>query len=673
MQSTIAVWRKTFDNPLIMDELIQHFRSLPKRPFVCQGGIFPWPTLVRGNDGELFRPFVPIWMEAESGLIHTEGMQPPGEDPFRKSLETLKGLIEKYFHIQGCPNRLEVADPELAAHLKQRLEAIGIKVQMKDRLPQLDAVMKDMVKTLGGEPSGPPSLLQLPGVTLEKVEAFAQAAKAFYLAAPWRYLSDTDLIVIESPKPPRGMACLVVLGAGRNTYGIGLYESKATFNRFLQKGIEGDFDATMAKGLTQVTFDSLEELPESDAMLWIEEKLPVAGKKAYPLVMKHHGKDNVARPDKDELSFLEAVLLALSTSTENEIDSGRWEKKVETLNCDVPVALSIPGLIDPPSPKEWMDLGFLPDPRAHERVFADMNRFLSENPLGAVSGLSELNRLFAGRSLDDPLTKPRSESERAQDLCYQAFDSHGRRRVQLAKEALSIDLDCSDAHVILAEQAGTLEEEIDHYRQGMKAAERVLGPECFVENEGHFWSMVETRPYMRAKFGLAHSLVEAGQVDEAVQHYQELLRLNPGDNQGVRYVLLPLLLSAGRDIEAAKLLKEHSEESAVFAYAQALLAFRLSGPSAAADRELREAIRVNPHVPELLLSEEPIPTPPHYSPGSFEEACVATEELRPALQATPDALHWLAAALERREDELAKHRRAKRRKERTKDKKRKRR
>lgn len=656
-----------------MDELIERLCSLPKQPITCQGGIFPWPHLVRGDDGELFRPLVPLWLETESGLVHTNGMLPATNDRCRASLETLGDLVDKYLHNQACPRRLEVSDPELADYLQTHLKETGIDITLKNRLPKLNAVFKDMLKSLGADSAGPPGLLESLGVTKDQVWAFAEAAKAFYRAAPWRYLSDTDLITIESPKPLRGMACFVVMGAGRSTYGIGLYPSTSAYDHFLRAGLEGDYGPTLASGLTQVTFDPLEDLPAADAVLWVEQKLPVAGNDAYPLVMKHLGQGKVARPKKNELSFLEALLLALSVTTEDEIDSGRWKQEVKTFEGTVRVTLSIPDLLSPPTPRDWMDRGFSPDPRAHERVFVDMNRFLAEHPPTAGEGLTEINRLFAGRSLDDPLTKPHSESDKAQDLCYQAFDCHGRRRVQLVRQALVLDPDCCDAHVILAEQAGTLDDELSHYLQGMQAAERTLGVEYFTENAGHFWGLVETRPYMRARFGLAHALTEAGRMEEGIAHYQELLRLNPGDNQGVRYVVLPLLLSAGRDIEAARLLKESNEMSANWAYARALLAFRLSGPSVAADRELREALRVNAHVPELLLEEGFIPQPPHYAPGSFEEACVAAEELRPAFQATPAALRWLAGVQERRQNELAKFRREKRRKERTKEKKRKRR
>jgi tetratricopeptide (TPR) repeat protein len=300
-----------------------------------------------------------------------------------------------------------------------------------------------------------------------------------------------------------------------------------------------------------------------------------------------------------------------------------------------------------------------------------MNRYLEEHPPTDDDGFEAISRLFSGRSLDDPLTQPRSPGEQAQDLCFRAFDTHGRRRVQLARQALQLDADCTDAHVILAEQAGTLEDEFDHYRRGMQAAERKLGSAFFAENVGHFWGISETRPYMRARFGLAESLVAAGREDEGIAHYQELLRLNPSDNQGVRYVLLPKLLAAGRDVEAARLLKESDEESANWVYARALLAFRLSGRSAAADRELRDALRTNPHVPELLCSAAPLPQPPHYAPGSFDEACVAADELQPAFQATPGALDWIADARDQREKELNQLRREKRPKERAKRKKRK--
>lgn len=135
----------------------------------------------------------------------------------------------------ACPQRLEVCDPELAEYLRRHLEGAGIEVRLTDQLPVLEAVVVEVAEMFDTHAGGPPSLLDAHGMTIERVRAFADAA-ACYRAAPWRNLSDTDLIQIESPQPPRGMACLVVRGAGRSTYGWGLYPSRTAYNQFLRAG-----------------------------------------------------------------------------------------------------------------------------------------------------------------------------------------------------------------------------------------------------------------------------------------------------------------------------------------------------------------------------------------------------------------------------------------------------
>jgi tetratricopeptide (TPR) repeat protein len=349
-----------------------------------------------------------------------------------------------------------------------------------------------------------------------------------------------------------------------------------------------------------------------------------------------------------DLAFLEGVLRALAETREAEIDSGRWQKEVETFDRCIVYKLAMPDLLNPPTHQEWLRRGYEPDRRIMERGFADMNRYFKKHPASTIDEMNKTAaRFFQGRSIDDLVTQPETPAEKAQDLCYQAFATHGRRRVQLARKALETDPNCADAHVILAEQAGTLEAELDHYTQAMAAAEQALGPEIFQEGAGHFWGVTETRPYMRARFGVAQALEEAGRIEEAIGHYQGLLRLNPNDNQGARYLLMPRLLQTGRDAEAARLLKQYDEQSANWVYARALLAFRLSGSSQAARRELREAFRINSHVPEILLEDEPLSVPPYYSPGSPEEALVCVHEIRPAFQQTDGAIEWLAAEYQR--------------------------
>jgi tetratricopeptide (TPR) repeat protein len=124
---------------------------------------------------------------------------------------------------------------------------------------------------------------------------------------------------------------------------------------------------------------------------------------------------------------------------------------------------------------------------------------------------------------------------RAEDLIYEAWEAAGPRRAVLARKALALWPDCADGYVLLAQAASSLEEARELLERGVAAGERTVGRRVFVEDAGDFWLIFETRPYMRARATLAATLWRLGRREEAVEHQRELLRLNPRDNQGLRY------------------------------------------------------------------------------------------------------------------------------------------
>src|SRR6202011_4309883 len=90
---------------------------------------------------------------------------------------------------------------------------------------------------------------------------------------------------------------------------------------------------------------------------------------------------------------------------------------------------------------------------------------------------------------------------------YQAWDAHGAQRARLARQALHISPDCADAYVLLAQAtAQTPQDARDLYLKGVHAGQRAIGPHDFNDLVGHFWAVLETRPYMRARAGLAQVL-----------------------------------------------------------------------------------------------------------------------------------------------------------------------
>jgi len=238
----------------------------------------------------------------------------------------------------------------------------------------------------------------------------------------------------------------------------------------------------------------------------------------------------------------------------------------------------------------------------------------------------------------------------AQQIMYDAWEAGSRRQaVALARKALKVSPRCADAYVLLAEEtARTADEALDLYRQGVEAGERALGKAAFKEYAGRFWGFLETRPYMRARFGLAQALWAKDRRDEAVVHYRAMLRLNPGDNQGVRYTLLNCLLELGRDTDAGKLLKRYKRDgAAAWVYSEALALFRREGDSKASRATLERAVEVNVHVPAYLLGRKRLPRslPALIAMGSEDEAVAYVHDAAVAWVAAPAALAWLGATL----------------------------
>ncbi|TIS62301.1 tetratricopeptide repeat protein [Mesorhizobium sp.] len=245
--------------------------------------------------------------------------------------------------------------------------------------------------------------------------------------------------------------------------------------------------------------------------------------------------------------------------------------------------------------------------------------------------------LFGGGRGSDP-------TNAAQDIMYEAWEATSRsKRIALARKALKVSPLCADAYVLLAEEeAGSVEEVLDNYQKGVAAGEEALGPEGFEEYAGHFWGFLETRPYMRARAGLAAALWRLGQHQEAIDHYQAMLELNPNDNQGIRYVLAGHFLARDEIKALKKLLKRYEDDcAAAWLYTRALLAFRENDPGA--EKLAEEAWLANSHVPGVLSGKQPLVASMdgYITLGGEDEAANYIEENGQAWQATPGAIEWL--------------------------------
>lgn len=216
--------------------------------------------------------------------------------------------------------------------------------------------------------------------------------------------------------------------------------------------------------------------------------------------------------------------------------------------------------------------------------------------------------------------------------------------------AISANAELADAYNGLAFVAFSRREfpvSRSHAVKALELSRRDLGTD---EPGAHPWyADTKTRPYMRARHNLGLSLMRLGDNGGAVHEFREMLKRNPNDNQGVRYLIGPLCHAAGNLRQAIPAYRRaaakgdytgdpHNE----FNYALAL--FETAQYEEAALR-IRYGTFRNLHIPEVLLGLEVSPLDIWYGSNLAEPgyAVEYEEEYGPLWAGKTQAVSFLKA------------------------------
>jgi tetratricopeptide (TPR) repeat protein len=565
-------------------------KSQPPRPpildLAIELGISRMASMVGERDQMPYRPRICVLVDHSSGMIlHFELSQPDDSEP---SLIT-RALNQLGQRLGGLPRQIFTRSPSIATQFKGPLQQIGVDVVVRESLPMVDEAMTSLADGPLAGGTREKGLMTLPGMTLDHVIAFAEAAKLFYEAAPWHYLCDDDLIEIESPAGPRGTRFTQVLGAGGKTMGLGFVATRALHEQMregqgLKKGV----------AYWNLLFNLLDEIPFEDGELWEHHNLPVANERAYPRLARYTASSGLTHPKTEDLVWAEGLLRALAASTEAEFDTGRWEKQVQTIKGPALYRFSMPILL--------------------EQIQADAQPAR-------------------------PSTPPHTQ---AQKLCERARKARGRRIVQLARQALAIDPDCCQSLLILAGLLSEDQSKTPVLEKAVEAGARQLGGDFFAKNTGQFGQFAEAEDYLDARKLLAGELLDAGETDAGIAHLRALLELDRADRKGNRYHLSIALLLANRLDELDELLNDpqyQDDPNAEWQYTRTLLAYRREGDTPAARQQLEQAIKRNPLVARLLTGAGLTRTP--FAPDEMDEAMGIAEVLAQSWHEAEGAVDWL--------------------------------
>lgn len=615
--------------------------DLPQEPETWYLTFQPLGVWDEIRDEPISQPYLLILVNLDNGMIMKIEMLsnlPKREKIKDAILETITRPAKSTGERPHRPQKVQFEDPNITKSLSKFFGQVGIEVESKpppNDVLALLAEVQDAFQIVSPEPSG---LLEDEEVIPELVGDLFSAAAEFYRSEPWEKLADFQVLAVNIDHPEK-QGYVQLMGNAGLEFGLVLYWE---WDDLLQVYLfESDpLQHLPASGWRSLTFENAENLPAADIEAVKNFGWEVADPDAHPMPVVYTPQ-SVERPPRDELVYYTALMRAIPRFIQEFLvsdGSGDYLPAEANIICDTidgPFSLNI---VYPagelPEHYGWEPSVFARD----ESLLFDLNDEIGS--LGQIEG--EMAELFSRSGV----LKLSEIQENARRLMYQAWrEDLPDKRVELARKALELTPNCADAYVLLAEdEAQSLEEAYAYYQQGTSAGEQFLGADFFEEHRGDFWALPETRPYMRARQGLAYCLEEMGMDADALDNYRDMLLLNPPDNQGIRYAALALMLKLKKHDQASELLDEYSDEdSATWKYSKALIAFRESGDSQAARDALQAAIVQNKNVPDYLSGTTPVPEdiPSYMGYGDESEAIHYTLDHYQNWWGTKGAIDWM--------------------------------
>ncbi|HCW52330.1 MAG TPA: hypothetical protein DG753_01005 [Clostridium sp.] len=201
-------------------------------------------------------------------------------------------------------------------------------------------------------------------------------------------------------------------------------------------------------------------------------------------------------------------------------------------------------------------------------------------------------------------------------------------KAKYAREALNIYEDCSDAYIILSNDAKlSMNEKTEILRRAVKAAQNTLKIDKLENADKRIFKLEIAQPLFGAKYVFAQHLWREGERDEAIKEASEIIRYNTTDDLLVRRVLSSWLLIEERYDEAYELLDRCIHDYlAATCYNRAALLFK-TGKKKEAESALRRAYRQNKFVIDYLLKKKTVKSAHHGSRIGSEDEAAAYSEL----------------------------------------------
>ena len=243
------------------------------------GGRYTFPHEVR-DGGSVFRPDVILWIELPRGEIVRSTVHDP------RSPVSLAQSLEETMQDPGegsarRPNRIRVADERSARELRGAAAGIPIVVAP---VPELDHVFEELASATGPSEA---SYLGDGEIAPQLMAELFRAARLLFRTAPWHRIDDQQVVRVDVAALDLDGACLSVIGAAGESFGLLLFTTLDDFHAFPMAAERELRAASQDTGVAMrsISFDAADELPPPMLREVEQHAWPIAGPNAYPTLM----------------------------------------------------------------------------------------------------------------------------------------------------------------------------------------------------------------------------------------------------------------------------------------------------------------------------------------------------------------------------------------------------
>jgi tetratricopeptide (TPR) repeat protein len=281
--------------------------------------------------------------------------------------------------------------------------------------------------------------------------------------------------------------------------------------------------------------------------------------------------------------------------------------------------------------------------KQHDKFMTDLHRLLGTQDFKNEDDLKSFLGSITGKKIPSFSKNALTNKEKAQDLVMEAYELTPVKAKKNIAKALELDPDCIEAYEYLGASESSLELAIAFLEKGIAIGRKLFFGENFEYHKGHFWSILETRPFMRCLQLYSEVLYLKNKKKECVKILEEMIDLNPNDNQGVRDQLMLYLIELDEFKKFDKYANMFKEDEMTFSlFNQALFTFKTEGDTTKSKIQLQKALKQNKFVAEKLISGLPIlELSDHYGFGDENEADYYVDSAQHIWRQTKGAMEWL--------------------------------